>query len=144
MIEQFLKRADNRKYSLSQYELERRWKALRERMAAQGIDYLVAQSQNRAVGGYFRYFTDQPAGNYPNAVIFPLEGEMAVIWHGPASPAPAVNPPDWALREGNMKFNTPAFPNVWWEDGWDANKAVEYMLRKKPRKVGLVGLGNMS
>lgn len=144
MIEQFLRRADNRRCSLSQHELERRWKALRERMAAQGIDYLVAQSQNRAVGGYFRYFTDLPGGNYPNAVVFPLEGEMAVIWHGPASPAPAVNPPDWALREGKVKFNTPAFPNVWWEDGWDANKAVEYMLRKKPRKVGLVGLGNMS
>ena len=69
---------------------------------------------------------------------------MAIITHGPASPAPAVNPPDWALRGGKVKFNTPAFPNVWWEDAWDADKAVEFMLRKKPRKVGLVGLGNMS
>jgi Xaa-Pro aminopeptidase len=144
MIEQMLKRADNRRVSLSQHELERRWKAMRELMAAQGIDYLVAQSQNRAVGGYFRYFTDLPGGNYPNAVVFPREGEMAVIWHGPGSPAPAVNPPDWALREGKTKLNTPAFPNCWWEDSWDANKAVEFMLRKKPRKVGMVGMGNMS
>lgn len=143
MIEQLLKRADNRRVSLSQHELDRRWKAMRELMAAQGIDYLVAQSQNRAVGGYFRYFTDLPGGNYPNAVVFPREGEMAVIWHGP-SPEPAVNPPAWALREGNTKFNTPAFPNCFWEDGWDAAKAVAFMLRKKPSKVGMVGLGNMS
>jgi Xaa-Pro aminopeptidase len=144
MIEKFLKRADSRRCSISQYELERRWKALRERMAAQGIDYLVVQSQNRGVGGYFRWFTDLPGGNYPNAAVFALEGDMAIITHGPASPAPAVNPPDWALRGGKVKFNTPAFPNVWWEDAWDADKAVEFMLRKKPRKVGLVGLGNMS
>jgi Xaa-Pro aminopeptidase len=33
---------------------------------------------------------------------------------------------------------------VWWEDAWDAEKATEVILRKKPRTVGLVGLGNMS
>ena len=144
MIEQFLQRADARRCSLSQHELERRWEGLRKRMAAKKIDYLVVQSQNRGVGGYFRYFTDLPGGNYPNAAVFPLEGDMAIISHGPASPAPPANPPDWALREGKVKFNTPAFPNVWWEDGWDAEKAVAYMLKKKPRKVGFVGMGNMS
>ncbi len=144
MIEQFLSRADAKKYSISQHELERRWKGMRERMAAKKIDYLVVQSQNRGVGGYFRYFTDLPGGNYPNAAVFPLKGDMAVISHGPASPAPPANPPDWALREGKVKFNTPAFPNVWWEDAWDAEKAVAFMLKKKPRKVGFVGMGNMS
>ena len=144
MIEQFLQRADARRCSLSQHELERRWEGLRKRMAAKKIDYLVVQSQNRGVGGYFRYFTDLPGGNYPNAAVFPLEGDMAIISHGPASPAPPANPPDWALREGKVKFNTPAFPNVWWEEGWDAEKAVAYMLKKKPRKVGFVGMGNMS
>ena len=144
MIEQFLQRADARRCSLSQHELERRWEGLRKRMAAKKIDYLVVQSQNRGVGGYFRYFTDLPGGNYPNAAVFPLEGDMAVISHGPASPAPPANPPDWALRGGKVKFNTPAFPNVWWEEGWDAEKAVAYMLKKKPRKVGFVGMGNMS
>jgi Xaa-Pro aminopeptidase len=113
-------------------------------MAAKKIDYLVVQSQNRGVGGYYRYFTDLPGGNYPNAAVFPLEGDMAIISHGPASPAPPANPPDWALRGGKVKFNTPAFPNVWWEDAWDAEKAVAYMLKKKPRKVGFVGMGNMS
>lgn len=144
MIEQFLNRADAKKYSISQHELERRWKALRERMAAKKIDYLVIQSQNRGVGGYFRWFSDLPGGNYPNTAVFPLDGEMTIISHGPASPAPPANPPNWALRGGKEKLNTPAFPNVWWEDSWDADKAVEVMMRKKPKTVGLVGLGNMS
>lgn len=144
MIEKVLSRGDARKYSISQHEFKRRWKAVRERMAAKEIDYLVVQSQNRGVGGYFRWFTDLPGGNYPNTAVFPLNGDMAVISHGPASPEPPANPPDWALRGGKVKFNTPAFPNVWWEDAWDADKAVEFMMRKKPKTVGLVGLGNMS
>lgn len=144
MIKDFLNRADSRRYSMSQHELERRWNAVRGKMAAMGIDYLVMQSQQRAVGGYFRWFTDLPGGNYPNAAVFALDGDMTIISHGPASPALPANPPDWALRGGKSKLNTPAFPNVWWEDAWDANKIVEIILKKKPRKVGLVGLGNMS
>ena len=144
MIEQYLKRADARKYWLSQNELDRRWKALRERMAARGIDYLVVQSQQRYVGGYFRWFTDLPGGNYPNTAIFPQDDEMTIIGHGPAAPAPPANPPDWALRGVKEKINTPAFTNVWWEDAWDTKKAVEVIMRTKPKTVGLVGMGNMS
>lgn len=144
MIEQYLKRADARKYWLSQNELERRWKALRERMAARGIDYLVVQSQQRYVGGYFRWFTDLPGANYPNTAIFPKDDAMTIIGHGPAAPAPPANPPDWALRGVKEKINTPAFTNVWWEDAWDAEKAVEVIMRTKPKTVGLVGMGNMS
>lgn len=144
MIEQYLKRADARRYSLSQHEFERRGKAIRERMAARGIDYLVIQSQQRYVGGYFRWFTDIPGGNYPSTAIFPKDDEMTLIGHGPASPAPPANPPDWALRGVKEKINTPAFTNVWWEDPWDGEKAVEVIMRTKPKTVGLVGMGNMS
>lgn len=144
MIEQYLRRADARKYSLSQHEFDRRWKALRERMTERGIDYLVVQSQQRYVGGYFRWFTDIPGANYPNTAIFPKDDEMTIIGHGPAAPAPPANPPDWALRGVREKINTPAFTNVWWEDAWDAEKAVEVIMRTKPKTVGLVGMGNMS
>ena len=54
MVEDILNREDRRRVSLSQNELERRWKAIRERMAAKGISHLVVQSQQRFVGGYFR------------------------------------------------------------------------------------------
>ena len=143
MIEEMLKREDRQKYSLSQHELERRWKAVRERMAAKKVDYLVVQSQQRYVGGYFRWFTDIPGANYHISAVFPLHEDMTIISHGSPAPAPP-GPPAWAARGVKERINTPAFPNVWWEDAWDADKAVEVMMRKKPHTVGLVGLGNMS
>ena len=69
MIEAFLKRGDARRVSISQNELDRRWKALRERMAGKRVDYLLVQSQQRYVGGYFRWFTDIPGANYPATEI---------------------------------------------------------------------------
>jgi hypothetical protein len=130
-MEDFLSRADRRRYSLSTHELERRWTAIRERMAAKGIDVLVVQSQQRFAGGYFRWFTDIPGANFPISAVFPREDDMTIIAHGPAAPAPPGNPPGWALRVVKERINTPALPNVWWEDGWDAEKAAEVMMRRK-------------
>lgn len=144
VIEDLLIREDQRKYSLSGHELERRWKAVRERMAARKVDYLVVQCQQRYVGGYFRWFTDIPGANYHITAVFPLEDDMAIISHGAPAPAPPSSPPGWALRGVKEVINTPAFPNIWWENAWDAEKAVEVMMRKKPENIGLVGLGNMS
>ena len=73
MIEKFLRREDSKKYSISQHELERRWNAVRESMATQEIDYLVIQSQQRFVGGYFRWFTDIPGTNFNITGIFPAK-----------------------------------------------------------------------
>lgn len=144
MVEETLSREDQRRYSLSQHELERRWKAVRERMAARGISHLVVQSQQRFVGGYLRWFTDLPGMNYHITAVFPLDEDMTIIAHGAPAPASPSSPPEWALRGVKERINTPAFPNVCWEDAWDADKAVAVITRKKPNTVGLVGLGNMS
>ena len=144
MIENVLKRADARRYWISQYELERRWKAVRERMAAKKIDYLVLQSQQRFVGGPFRWLTDLPGENFVTTVVFPQDDDMTIIAHGQSVPAPPANPPEWALRGIKERINIPSIPTVWWEDGWHAEKAVAVMMRNKPKTVGLVGLGNMS
>lgn len=144
MVEDILNREDRRRCSLSQGELERRWKAVRERMAARGISHLVVQSQQRFVGGYFRWFTDIAGTNYHITAVFPVDEDMTIIGHGAPAPAKPATPPEWALRGVKERINTPAFPNVWWEDAWDADKAVEVIKRKKPGTVGLVGLGNMS
>jgi Xaa-Pro aminopeptidase len=113
-------------------------------MAAKKIDYLVFQSQQRAVGGYFRWFTDVPGSNYHITGIFPRDEGMTIISHGSPPPAQPASPPAWAQRGVKEAINTPAFPNVCWEDAWDADKAAEVIMRKKPATVGLVGLGNMS
>lgn len=143
-MESLLNRSDRRRYALATHELERRWTAVRERMAARGVDFLVVQSQQRFAGGYFRWFTDIPGANFPISAVFPLADEMTIIANGPAAPAPPSNPAEWALRGVKERINTPSLPNVWWEDAWDAEAAVAVMMRKKPKTVGLVGLGNMS
>ena len=144
MSEAILSREDQRRYSLTQHELERRWKAVRERMASREISHLVVQSQQRFVGGYLRWFTDLPGSNYPTTAVFPLDEDMTIIAHGAPAPASPASPPEWAARGVKQRINTPAFPNVWWEDAWDAEKAAEVIKSKKPKTVGLVGLGNMS
>ena len=94
-MEDLLSRGDRRRYSLATHELERRWKAVRERMAAKGIDFLVVQSQQRFAGGYFRWFTDIPGANFPISAVFPQEEDMTIIAHGSAAPIPPSNPPEW-------------------------------------------------
>ena len=69
-------------------ELERRWKALREVMREQGVDYLVVQNHEEFLGGSVRWFTDFSARyQYPMTVIFPLDDEMTVINCGQEPPA---------------------------------------------------------
>ena len=58
--------------AISTSELERRWKAAREAMKQQGIDFLVMQNDNEWLGGYVKWFTDIPARNgYPIDRDFP-------------------------------------------------------------------------
>ncbi len=144
MYEAFLERENTRRVSLSMHEMERRWQGLRERMAEQNIDYLVVQSQQRAVGGYFRYFTDMAGANYHITAIFPRHEGMTILTHGPAAPSAPVAPPPWENKGVRAAINMPAFPNVWWEDSWDADNAAKVMKKTDPKKIGLVGLGNMS
>jgi Xaa-Pro aminopeptidase len=144
MIEELISREDRRRYSLSQHDFERRWKAVREKMDERGIDYLVLQSQQRYVSGYFRWFTDVAGTNYHITAIFPRREPMTIIAHGSPAPEPPASPPAWALRGVKETINTPAFPNIWWEDAWDAEKAAEVMMRTKPNTVGMVGMGNVS
>ena len=49
--------------SISDQELERRWKEVRKRMEEEKIDFLVMQNDNEWLGGYVKWFTDVPARN---------------------------------------------------------------------------------
>ncbi|MFH0848585.1 MAG: M24 family metallopeptidase [archaeon] len=131
---------ERHRYSLPKSEMERRWSGFRKRMAEQGIDYLVAQSQNRFVGGYFRYFTDIPGVNYLITCVFPLDGEMTLIGHGPPKVSPPL-PDDMGVKQ---RITNVTFPNTWWEQGLDPEAAVGVMSQTTPKKIGMVGLGNMS
>ena len=45
---------------ISTEELQRRWKAVREIMKGERIDFLLIQNNNDYVGGYLKWFTDMP------------------------------------------------------------------------------------
>jgi len=69
--------------TISDAELERRWKAAREMMKAKGIDYLMARNDEEFLGGYVRWFSDFPARHsYPFTVIFPVDDEMIFSMEG--------------------------------------------------------------
>src|ERR1043165_3991121 len=71
---------------ISTAELERRWKAVRERMPEWKLDALIIQGANNlgGTGGYFRWFTGVSMGtSYPATVIFPRDGLMTLVSHGP-------------------------------------------------------------
>jgi hypothetical protein len=95
MLEDILAREDRRVYWLTDGELQRRWKAVRERMAAKDISHLVVQSQQRYVGGYFRWFTDFPGQNYHITAVFPVDEDMTIIGHGAPAPAKPITPPGY-------------------------------------------------
>src|ERR1700722_421809 len=70
--------------AVSSAELQRRWRAVRAAMRDRKIDALVMQNSSDWVGGYIRWFSNQPATNgYPSSLVFPLEDAMSLIEQGP-------------------------------------------------------------
>ena len=69
---------------VSRDELERRWALIRAAMADRNTDVLLAQSSDEWYGGYARYLSNL-TGTHGQAVtvIFPSEGKITVIQHGP-------------------------------------------------------------
>ena len=79
--------------SVSAEEMQRRWTAIRAAMRSRGIDALVVQNSSDWVGGYIRWFSNQPATNgYPSSLVFPLEGGMSLIEQGPFGGMRQSNP----------------------------------------------------
>ena len=98
--------------SASDRELERRWKAVRDRMAEEKIDVLVMQNSNQHLGGYVQYFIDIAARNgYPMSVLFPLKEEMTTITCGGRPPGD-FGPPAWTMRGVKNRLTAPYFPSL--------------------------------
>jgi Xaa-Pro aminopeptidase len=130
--------------AISTSELERRWKASREAMKEQGIDFLVMQNDNEWLGGYVKWFTDIPARNsYPNTVIFPVDDEMTTITCGGRPPGD-LGPPAWTMRGVKNRLTAPYFRSLAYSCSYDAELAVQTLKVKKKAKIGLVGKGMMS
>ncbi|MGH7090740.1 MAG: hypothetical protein ACREFQ_17730 [Stellaceae bacterium] len=127
-------------------ELERRWRAVREAMAAARLDALVVQGASNlaGTGGYFRWFTGvSPIGSYPMTVLFPRDGLMTLVCHGALGGRDELNGEDPILPGIGRRLTTPMFPAIGYSAGYDADLAVGEIEARGWRRIGLVGLNQM-
>jgi len=125
--------------TVSTGELERRWRALRERMREQDIDALVLQNSSDWVGGYIRWFCDEPATNgYPSTLVFPCTGGMSLIEQGPFGNVREFSGAE--LRAGGIarRLTTPSYPSVHYTGTYDAALANSELRYMGARRIGFV------
>jgi Xaa-Pro aminopeptidase len=127
-------------------ELERRWTAVRAAMAEEKLDALVIQGACNMVGtgGYFRWFTGvSPIGSYPQTVIFPRDGLMTLVMHGPLGGDHDLQGEEAMLPGIGHRLTTPMFPGIGYCNAYDADLTAGEIKRRGYRAVGLVGLNHM-
>lgn len=131
-------------HPISTAELERRWNAVRAAMDVEGLDVLVMQNNSETVGGYVRWFTDMPASWNPTCVLFPREGLMTVIVHGPLGDSRHIEADDPVWRGVDELITTASFPTANYTSEYDAELALDALGPFKHGAIGLVGTSQMS
>jgi Xaa-Pro aminopeptidase len=131
---------------ISTQELERRWKAVRDVMPEQKLDALIVQGANNmcGTGGYFRWFTGVSMGtSYPATVIFPKDGLMTLVSHGPIGGERKLNGNDPVWRGVGTALSTASFPAVDYCIPYDPDLVAREIKRAGYRAVGIVAWNNM-
>jgi Xaa-Pro aminopeptidase len=129
---------------VSNAELERRWKAARAHMKSAGIDALVMQNNNDFLGGYYRWFTGQPATHaYPRAALFPVEGLMSVVNQGGFD---SVTRSDGSAQPNfgiGQRFGTPSFVSAAYTGAYDAEIIAREINKAGYKTVAYVSPASM-
>lgn len=122
---------------ISNAELERRWSAVRERMAEQGIDVLVCQANNDYMGGAVRYLSDVPAGNgYPVSLVFPREGDATLVRQGPFHGEQNLPRGAGPLHGVARILTTPSYASVGYTRYYDAELIVKALSGFEHATIG--------
>ena len=130
--------------AVSLAELQRRWAAARSEMRSRNLDALVIQNSSDWVGGYIRWFSNQPATNgYSSSVIFPLEGGMSFIEQGPFGGSRTADPAEVYDTGIARRLTTPSYPSVHYTGRYDADLVVDELRRISAKRIGLVAPGAM-
>jgi Xaa-Pro aminopeptidase len=131
--------------AVSDGELERRWKALRSAMEDAGLDVLVCHTNTDGLGGYPKYLTDiSTAAGYPLSVVFPREGPMTLVMHGPRGAErqlPAEG--DGLLRGVAQVLSSWSFSSAHYTGTDDAEQIVRALRPHARGSIGLVGTTQM-
>jgi Xaa-Pro aminopeptidase len=130
--------------SVSSEEMQRRWAAIRAAMRTRRIDALVVQNSSDWVGGYIRWFSNQPATNgYPSSVVFPIEGGMSFIEQGPFGGEKLSTTVELAASGISRRLTTPSYPSVGYSGAYDAKIAAAELERLGAKVVGFVAPASM-
>jgi Xaa-Pro aminopeptidase len=125
--------------AVSPAELQRRWIATRRVMRSRDIDALVIQNSSDWVGGYIRWFSNQPATNgYSSTVVFPIACGMSLIEQGPFDGCRIAGEADAHATGIARRLTTPSYPSVGYTGNYDADLAVGELKRLGAKRVGLV------
>lgn len=120
-------------------ELQRRWKAVREAMKINGIDALVLQNSSDWIGGYVRWFSNQPATNgYPNTVIFHATEGMVLVEQGPFGGGRACTSAEIESTGVAWRLTTPSYASVFYSGAYDAEIVIKQLSRLGAKRVGMV------
>jgi Xaa-Pro aminopeptidase len=137
-------RNERQLHCISTHELQRRWRAVRAAMAEQNIDALVMQATQDWLGGYVKWFTDEPATNgYPISVIFPRDDLMTVVGQGPQNGRRALNGDHPEHRGVGLLRFTPSYSSVHYTKHYDAALIAEELTARGYQSVGLVATPQM-
>jgi len=113
-------------------------------MRTAGLDALVVQNSSDWVGGYIRWFTNQPATNgYPSSTVFPLDDGMTFIEQGPFGGVREASAQETQVTGIARRLTTPSYPSVGYTGGYDADLAVGELRRWGAKRVGLVAPASM-
>jgi Xaa-Pro aminopeptidase len=125
--------------AVSVSELERRWSLTRKRMREVGIDALVLQNSSDWVGGYIRWFSNQPATNgYPTSLVFPVEEGMCLVEQGPFEGLKQSNQAELRSTGVARRLTTPSYPSVGYTGNYDADIVAGELRRLGAKRVGFV------
>jgi Xaa-Pro aminopeptidase len=133
-------------HPISTAELERRWTAVRAAMPEKKLDALIVQGANSlaGTGGYFRWFTGvSMQGSYPGTIIFPRDGLMTLVSHGPIGGERNLNGNDPLWRGVGKVLSTASFPAIDYCIPYDPELIAREIRAAGYRTVGIVAWNNM-
>ena len=123
--------------TISNSELDRRWKAIREAMKKAKLDCLVIQNSNENFGGMTRHIADIP-GSSGVSVVFPLDDELTIITGGPTR---TTNHPSHGVKK---RVALPTFAVLNYTNEFHAKAVVQAIEEQKPKSIGIVSPASMS
>ena len=124
------------RFPLSDDELVRRYDLVSAAMRERDIDLIIMSNDNQYLGGYVRYFLDNPAEQaYPISVLFTKDGEVFSINSGnPAAPIPFA----WCSRRIKERFAAPYFRTLDYTSEYDARIMTELAKKTGAKRIGLI------